>query len=208
MIFRRTAAVDGIDGLLRVDSAVERPLFSDLSVQPLLAQEQSDAKVIFLLVRVNPPIGPGNRSEYSPGISAFVCPPSQKAIVSDYNSMRNRAVWFDIPVADLDRAAAFYSSVLGIEVEKSRFNDFSFCVLEHKEGNGGCLILKPGEVASNTGILLYMNVNGCIREAVNRVTAMRGKILEATHPIGPHGFRAVVLDSEGNRIALHSTVDA
>jgi hypothetical protein len=33
-------------------------------------------------------------------------------------------------------------------------------------------------------------------------------VLEAMHAIGPHGFRAVVLDSEGNRIALHSTTDA
>lgn len=128
--------------------------------------------------------------------------------MSDFNSTYNRVVWFDIPVADLDRAAAFYGSVLAIRVEKTKFNDSSFCVLEHEEGNGGCLILRPGYVASNGGILLYMNVNGRIREAVDRVTAMHGKILEAMHPIGPHGFRAVVLDSEGNRIALHSTVDA
>lgn len=128
--------------------------------------------------------------------------------MSDFNSTHNRAVWFDIPVADLDRAGAFYRSVLDIKVEKSRFNDFSFCVLEHEDGNGGCLILNPGGVASNTGILLYMNVNGRIYEAVSRVTALGGKILEPTHAIGPHGFRAVVLDSEGNRIALHSTVDA
>jgi len=25
--------------------------------------------------------------------------------------------------------------------------------------------------------------------------------------IGPHGFRAIVLDSEGNRIGLHSNTD-
>ncbi len=31
-----------------------------------------------------------------------------------------------------------------------------------------------------------------------------GKVLEHKHPIGPHGFRAIVLDSEGNRIALYS----
>jgi predicted enzyme related to lactoylglutathione lyase len=33
-------------------------------------------------------------------------------------------------------------------------------------------------------------------------------VLEPTHGIGPHGFRAIVLDSEGNRIALHSSTDA
>jgi uncharacterized protein len=37
---------------------------------------------------------------------------------------------------------------------------------------------------------------------------MGGKVVKPVHSIGPHGFRAVILDSEGNRIALHSTRDA
>lgn len=128
--------------------------------------------------------------------------------MSDFNSTHNRAVWFDIPVADLDRAAAFYRSVLAIDVEKVQLDNFSFCVLQHDAGNGGCLVPKASAVAANAGILLYMNVNGRIRQAVARVTALGGKVLEPTHTIGRHGFRAVVVDSEGNRLALHSTVDA
>jgi predicted enzyme related to lactoylglutathione lyase len=91
--------------------------------------------------------------------------------MGDFNSTHNRAVWFDIPVADLDRAAAFYGGVLAIKVEKSQFDNFSFCVLEHDDGNGGCLVPKASEVASNAGILLYMNVDGRMREALARVTA-------------------------------------
>ena len=128
--------------------------------------------------------------------------------MGDFNSTHNRAVWFDIPVADLDRAAAFYGGVLGIKVEKSQFDNFSFCVLQHEDGNGGCLVPKASEVTSNAGVLLYMNVDGRMREAVARVPALGGKVVEPAHAIGPHGYRAVVLDSEGNRIALHSTVDA
>ena len=128
--------------------------------------------------------------------------------MSDFNSTHNRAVWFDIPVADLDRAATFYGGVLGISVEKSQFDNFSFAVLQHDDGNGGCLIPDAGAVASNGGVLLYMNVDGRMREAVARVPALGGKVVEPVRAIGPHGYRAVVLDSEGNRIALHSTVDA
>jgi predicted enzyme related to lactoylglutathione lyase len=58
------------------------------------------------------------------------------------------------------------------------------------------------------GILLYMNVDGRIRDAVQKVVPHGGTVIEPTHSIGPHGFRAVVLDSEGNRIALHSNSDA
>jgi predicted enzyme related to lactoylglutathione lyase len=128
--------------------------------------------------------------------------------MSELNSIHNRAVWFDIPVADLDRAAAFYRGVLGIKVEKAQFDQFSFCVLEHGDGNGGCLVPGADQVSAKQGILLYLNVNGRIRDATRRVEALGGKLIEPTHAIGPHGFRAIALDSEGNRIALHSAVDA
>ena len=127
--------------------------------------------------------------------------------MSDLNSLHNRAVWFDIPVADLDRAAKFYSAVMGIAVHKHSMEGFNFCVLDHEQGNGGCLVEGKDSVTAK-GILVYMNVEGRIKAAVAEVPKQGGKVLEATKSIGPHGYRAVVLDSEGNRIALHSTRDA
>jgi predicted enzyme related to lactoylglutathione lyase len=126
--------------------------------------------------------------------------------MSDFNSANNRAVWFDIPVADLDRAAGFYRAVLGVVVAKETAGDLSFCVIEHRDGNGGCLVLNREEIAAG-GVLLYLNVNGRIRDAVSKVVPNGGTVIHDTQSIGPHGFRAVVLDSEGNRIALHSTID-
>jgi predicted enzyme related to lactoylglutathione lyase len=127
--------------------------------------------------------------------------------MGDFNSQNNRAVWFDIPVADLDRAAAFYRTVLGVRVDKETIGDFSLAVLEHESGNGGCLVLNKEEIASG-GVLIYLNVNGRIRDAVSKVVPNGGSVIEDTHSIGPHGFRAIVLDSEGNRVALHSETDA
>jgi len=127
--------------------------------------------------------------------------------MSDFNSANNRAVWVDIPVADLDRAAAFYGAVLNIKIHKETFGNFTFCVLDHKDGNGGCLIVNPGEVSA-VGLLVYLNVDGRIRNAVGQVEGHGGSVIQPTHEIGPHGFRAVVKDCEGNRIALHSRTDA
>jgi uncharacterized protein len=128
--------------------------------------------------------------------------------MSNLNALHNRAVWFDIPVADLDRAAAFYRAVLNIKVQKERFDDYSFCVLDHQGGNGGCLVPNAKEVSANAGILVYMNAEGRIRDAVEQTRRQGGTVVEPIRGIGPHGFRAVVLDCEGNRIALHSSVDA
>ncbi|MEX0728705.1 MAG: VOC family protein [Planctomycetaceae bacterium] len=127
--------------------------------------------------------------------------------MSTFNRDHNRAVWFDIPVADLERAAAFYRAVLGIDVHLETFGEFRFAVLDHHDGNGGCLVIKENEISSDHGILVYLNVHGRIRDAVAQVTNHGGKILTEIQSIGPHGFRAIVLDSEGNRLALHSDND-
>lgn len=127
--------------------------------------------------------------------------------MSDLNSKVNRAVWFDIPVADLDRAAKFYREVLSIGIQKESYGDVSFCVLDHKDGNGGCLVPSKEAIAAG-GVLIYLNVDGRIRDAESKVVPNGGSVIQSTHSIGPHGFRAVVLDSEGNRVALHSGTDA
>ena len=131
--------------------------------------------------------------------------------MSDFNAEKNRIVWCDIPVADLDRACAFYAAVLGIDVPKEAFEGFEFAVLAHDDGNGGCLVPMPDQIASGEaggGLMVYFNVDGRIRDAVARVAELGGAVLQDVHAIGPHGFRAIVHDSEGNRLALHSESDA
>jgi predicted enzyme related to lactoylglutathione lyase len=126
--------------------------------------------------------------------------------MSDFNSQHNRAVWFDIPVADLERAASFYRGVLGIQMHREQSQGRGFYVLEHAGGNGGCLVVNPSAIGAG-GVLVYLNVDGRIRDAVAQAEQRGGSLIEAVHPIGPHGFRAVILDSEGNRVALHSQRD-
>ena len=127
--------------------------------------------------------------------------------MSEMHTSPDRVVWFDLPVADLERASRFYAAVLGIEVSPAKAGNFTFAVLEHgPDGNGGCLIPNAKEVSA-AGILVYMNVEGRIRDAVAQTQKQGGRLLKAIESIGPHGFRAVVLDSEGNRIALHSSKD-
>jgi uncharacterized protein len=118
-------------------------------------------------------------------------------------STANQIVWCDIPVRDLDRAIRFYAAVIG----KSLVRDAppggpAIGVLPHEgDSVGGCLV--NGD-PSDRGPLIYLNAHGRLDAAIAAVGANGGKVLEPKHQIGPHGFRAIVLDSEGNRIALHS----
>jgi uncharacterized protein len=119
--------------------------------------------------------------------------------------MPNQIVWVDIPVIDLDRAIRFYTAVMGSQVERVDYPGMSIGSFPHKDGEAaGCLYLSEKVKPSAEGPLVYLNVHGRIDEALEAAQACGGKIVQAKESIGPFGFRAVILDTEGNRIALHS----
>jgi len=121
--------------------------------------------------------------------------------------MQHQFVWVDIPVKDLDRAIGFYSAVLGEKVSLESFPGFRFGLLPHADNNiSGCLVEGPNNPPSGAGPLVYLNAQGRLQAAVDAAVAHGGTVLEPPVQIGAHGHRAVILDSEGNRIALHSPV--
>jgi predicted enzyme related to lactoylglutathione lyase len=119
--------------------------------------------------------------------------------------------WTDIPVTNLDRAIKFYSAVLGKEVKKLSDGATEYGLLPHEEQNAsGCLCVRSDSGGvdnrpSANGPLIYLLVEGRLDQAVQAARANGGKILRARQQIGGHGFRAVIIDSEGNRIALHTS---
>ncbi len=119
---------------------------------------------------------------------------------------KNTVVWTDIPVTDLNRAVAFYSKILGSPVTLQKMGDSEFGVLPHPAEDSvfGCIALSEDNKPSRTGPLLYLSANGRLDEAVKLASENGGEVLQPKHQIGPYGYRAVIVDSEGNRIALHS----
>ncbi len=119
--------------------------------------------------------------------------------------MANQIVWVDIPVADLNRAMRFYSAVLGNEVKRQEYGEFAIGLLPSAETEvSGCLFTSATDKPGDQGPLIYLNANGRLDQAEAAVAPNGGKVLKPKHQIGPHGWRTVILDSEGNRIALHS----
>ena len=115
--------------------------------------------------------------------------------------------WFEIPVTDMDRAIAFYEKVFDIKINPMNFGDVAMGWFPPSEEAGaatGSLIKHKTYTPQDNGVLLYFNSND-IHTELNRVVAAGGTVYtEKTMISEEHGYMGVFIDSEGNRIALHS----
>lgn len=120
----------------------------------------------------------------------------------------NMVGWFEIPVTNIERAKTFYDTVFGIEINIQDFGGTLmgwFPFAEGKLGASGSLIQNDAYIPSESkGVLIYFSSED-INTEINRVEAAGGKIVKAKTQISPDiGYMALFIDSEGNRIALHS----
>lgn len=116
--------------------------------------------------------------------------------------------WFEIPVTDMDRAKKFYDTVFDIEIGIHDLDGLKmgwFPMAPDKKGITGSLVQNESYVPSATsGVVLYFSSSDVANELA-RVEPAGGSIVQDKKQIGAgHGFMAVFIDSEGNRVALHS----
>lgn len=120
---------------------------------------------------------------------------------------KNMVGWFEIPVSDMDRAKAFYEAVFKVKIEIHDFGGMLmgwFPFTEGKEGAAGTLIKQDSYIPSQEGTLVYF-ISDDVQIELNRIEAAGGKIYQPKTEISPeYGYMAAFIDTEGNRVALHS----
>jgi len=120
--------------------------------------------------------------------------------------MDNPVGWFEIYVQDMARSKAFYTAVFGLELtklEKSDIEMWTFPMRPNGSGAAGALVKMPGFASGANSVLVYFTCDDCAVEAAKVIKA-GGKIEKQKFPIGEHGHIALVIDTEGNMIGLHS----
>ena len=123
--------------------------------------------------------------------------------------MINPVVHFEIPVADMDRAMAFYEAVFGCRLERRRVDGYDMAFFPRAEGQpgaSGALACGDVYVPSKTGPILYFDVPD-IDTVLARAQAHGGAVLYPRTYVGEAGYVAEIEDSEGNRIALSAPAD-
>jgi uncharacterized protein len=120
--------------------------------------------------------------------------------------MVNSINWFEIPVTDFDRAKKFYETIYDAEIGEMPFPDGRYGMLpcDMENGVGGGIAQYEGFEPSDKGALVYLNGGDDLSIPLAKVEAAGGKIIMPKTSIGQNGFMAQIIDTEGNKVALHS----
>ena len=122
----------------------------------------------------------------------------------DYNPV----VWFEIYVKDMDRAKKFYESVFKVSLNHlpapiPGLEMWAFPMIEEAMGCAGALTKMEGMDPQGIGTIVYFTCNDCAVES-SRVEEAGGAVHRPKTSIGEHGYMALIQDTEGNTIGLHS----
>ncbi|HEY0732157.1 MAG TPA: VOC family protein [Chitinophagaceae bacterium] len=125
-------------------------------------------------------------------------------------TFKNAISWFEIPATDLDRAQKFYETIFEtqlIPLDMENIQMRMFPIDDPGSGIGGAVCKADGfyKPSATDGPLVYLNGNPDVQTILDRVEAAGGKIMVPKTEISPeYGFMGVIVDTEGNRIGLHS----
>ncbi len=121
--------------------------------------------------------------------------------------MRNMAVWFEIPVKDMERARTFYGNILGYELPVQKMGGFTMAFFPMAgHANSGTLIHGEGYEPCDRGTVVYLNAGEDLNEVLYRVEPAGGRIaVTKTKITDDYGYFALFRDTEGNMVGLHSS---
>lgn len=120
----------------------------------------------------------------------------------------NALNWFEIPVTDMARAKHFYQSIFGIHMDEMNMPGMEMAGFPGEPGSGkasGALVKSEYHRPSMDGVIVYLNANPDMKNILDRIEAEHGEVVMGKTQISPEiGYMAFFIDTEGNRIALHS----
>lgn len=118
--------------------------------------------------------------------------------------------WFEIPAKDLDRATKFYETLFDVKLtvmDMPQLKMRMFPVEDMMNSISGAVVYSEEfyKPSATDGVLIYLNANPDVQLILDKVEEAGGKIALPKTEISPaYGYMALIIDTEGNRIGLHS----
>ncbi len=120
-------------------------------------------------------------------------------------SIKDYVSWFEIPAINFQQAVNFYNYIYGIKMEQHVTDVNAMAFFPVTTGIGGAVIAGPGSVPSDSGPLIYLNGGKDLNNVLNKIEAAGGRIVMSKTLISKEsGYFAIFIDSQGNKLALHS----
>ncbi|MGF3808394.1 VOC family protein [Enterobacter mori] len=118
--------------------------------------------------------------------------------------MKSVINWFEIPVADMDRAIKFYEPVMQVTLKREKMDVAELAIFPHEDpATGGALAKFEGVTPSQQGAIIYLHTDN-LAATLDRVASAGGACVFGPLEL-PRGIGTIALftDSEGNRVGLH-----
>jgi Predicted enzyme related to lactoylglutathione lyase len=114
--------------------------------------------------------------------------------------------WFEIPVSNFERAKHFYESIFDFKMQTTEMQGYKMAFFPSEADSiSGAICYGEGYIPSGAGSLIYLNANPDLNLVLDRVARAEGRIIVPKTLISADaGYYAFIVDTEGNRIALHS----
>ena len=121
--------------------------------------------------------------------------------------MKSMVAIFEIPANDIDRAIKFYENVLSLKIEKVKAGNQEMGILPYEnQASIGVLVKSKNDKPGSNGVTIYLNAENKIEQTLSAVEKNGGKIVTPkTAHADDSGFFALFIDSEGNKLGLHSS---
>ena len=120
--------------------------------------------------------------------------------------MENLINWFEIPATDFSRAVSFYKAILGLEIKEAEMFGSKMGFFPTDGTNvSGAIVQGEDYQPSTDGVVAYLNGGDDLQTVLDKVESNNGKVIVPKTQISPEmGFFALFMDTEGNKLGLHS----
>lgn len=120
--------------------------------------------------------------------------------------MNNLISIVEISVNDFARAVKFYQTVLDISIEEMEMDGNQMGILPNEEGTVNVVLIKGNDYKPTTdGVVLYLNAGKDLQPMLDKVAQNGGQVIVPKTKISPEmGYFALFIDTEGNKLGLHS----
>jgi uncharacterized protein len=120
--------------------------------------------------------------------------------------MENLINWFEIPATDFNRALSFYKTILGVDIQQTEMFGTKMGLFPADGKNvSGAIVQGEDYKPSMNGVLAYLNGGNDLQIVLDKIEPNNGTVIVPKTQISPEmGYFGMFIDTEGNKIAVHS----